>query len=117
MIAIGKSGNVYPRIKFAPVRGEENSLIKNEVLRSLETNIPENKEIKEKPKTAIPGVRFSISNKLTGTLDWMRESKNKMAKGNPMPKAKFRGSLKISFVLREANANVFISIHLHLWPA
>jgi hypothetical protein len=78
------------------------------VLLSFAISIPENVDINENPKTAIPGTRFSISNKFTGTLDCIIESKNNIANGNPIPKAKFKGSLKISLAFREANANVFI---------
>lgn len=43
--------------------------LKMDILLSFVISIPENNEINEKPKTAILGTRFSISNKLTGTLD------------------------------------------------
>ena len=87
--------------------GDENSLIKNDILLSFAISIPENNAINESPKTATPGVRFSISNKLTGILDCIMDNKKSKTKGNPKPKARFSGSLKISLVFREANANVF----------
>lgn len=69
MIATGKRGSVYPIIKSDEESGDAKSLIKSDVLLSLAMSIPENKEIKEKPKTAMPGVSFSILNILTGILD------------------------------------------------
>lgn len=53
---------------------------------SLAINMPENKERKDSPKTAMPGARLSISNRFMGILDWMAESRSNTIKGKPMPK-------------------------------
>jgi hypothetical protein len=50
------------------VKVEKQKSSKNEVVLSFAINMPENKEINDNPKTAIPGDSFLISNKLTGTL-------------------------------------------------
>jgi hypothetical protein len=67
--AIGKRGKAYPRMKSLAESGDANSRIRNDVLRSLEMRVPENRETNDNPKTAvIPGANWLISNIGTGTL-------------------------------------------------
>ena len=56
IIAIGINGNASPPIKSVERKGEANKRVKKEELLSLAINIPENNEIKERPKTATPGL-------------------------------------------------------------
>ena len=67
--ASGTSGAVQPRIKWGAVIGEVNNRSMKAPVRSFAINIPEKREIKDKPNTAIPGANCSISNKSTGIFD------------------------------------------------
>jgi hypothetical protein len=49
--------------------GDVKSLNIKELVRSFAMIIPENKDMNERPKTAIPGVRFLMEKSSTGTLD------------------------------------------------
>jgi hypothetical protein len=84
------------------------NLCKNELSRSLASKVAENSVIKESPNTVIPGVKLAISNKLTGTFDWITLSISNNTTGNPRPNAKFKGSLRISFTQRFANVSILI---------
>jgi len=48
--------------------GDANRRMRNDVVRSLLISIAENSEINDSPNTAIPGVSWSSSNRLTGML-------------------------------------------------
>jgi hypothetical protein len=107
-IAIGSKGSVYPNMKFLAVSGDVNSRNINELVLSFAINMPEKSEIKDRPKTAIPGVNWSITNNSAGILDWIAVSNKSKTTGNPIPKAKLILSLMISLALRVANVSVFI---------
>lgn len=108
IMAIGIRGNVYPNMKSEAFRGEAKSLDKKDVLLSFAIKVPENRAIKDKPKTAIPGANCEISNKLTGILLCIADNKSKSIKGKPNPKPKLIGSLIISLLFLEAKTSNFM---------
>jgi len=103
-------------MKSDEVSGEANRRIRNDVVLSLAISMPENRDRNDRPKTAIPGTRLSILNRSIGILDWMAESRSSTTRGNPMPKARFKGSLSSSLRLREANIINFIPVSPILLP-
>jgi len=88
---------IYPYIKSAAVSGEAINLTMNEVLLSLAINVPENKEKKESPKTAIPGARVVTGKIFSGTLFPITDNKSSTMSGNPSARDTFKGSRNISF--------------------
>ena len=103
---IGIIGRVYPRIKSVGVIGVVYSLCKSALCLSFEMRVAEKSVINERPNTHIPGVRLSISNRLTGMLACIALKSSIRTSGNPNPKARFSGSRNISFVFLDAKATI-----------
>src|SRR5690625_5513086 len=64
--------------------------------------------MKDRPKTAMPGVKLLMSNGDSGTFWLIIDSNNNIITGNTKPKKREIGSRIISFVVREANIIIFI---------
>ena len=83
-------------MKFFAVKGEVKSRSIKELDLSFAMRIPENREMNESPKTAMPGVSLPISKSDTGMFDCIMESSRRRTIGKPKPKARLILSLIIS---------------------
>ena len=103
---------LYPRIKSFDFRGEAYNLKRYEDVLSFEISVALKSEIKENPKTIIPGVRLLISKSVFpasgGMLLFIIENSKIKMIGNPSPNPIVSGSRIISFPQRDANTLVFI---------
>ncbi len=104
-MARGIKGRVYAAIKSDAVIGDANNLNIKELVLSLAISIPENREIKDSPKTAIPGARSFNGYSSLGMFDCIAV-RRKSRTMEILFQEEFNLSLIYSRMFRIANANV-----------
>lgn len=82
---------------------------KKAVSRSLEIRVAENKVTNDSPKTAIPGVKRSISNRLYRYVCLYCRKQAKQYKRKAKPEKRVSRSLNISLAVLEEKAHILIS--------
>ena len=91
--------------------GQANKRMRKALERSFAISMPRNRDRKESPNTAIPGVKAAMPNisaGISGTLRFIIEISRINTTGNPMPNRALRGSRTISRAFRAANAIVLM---------